>query len=690
VYETAFGNTGEVKKLLERGATVDYRTSPENMTPLIIAASSGYTDIVTLLIQYKAQINARMIRNDTALKWAAYNGHLETVKVLLRHKADIHVKDVEGYTALLDAARRGYHEIAKLLLSNGANVNDMDNYGRTAYSIAKQHNFSDVMQVLVDFKADTELGDEAIEKTMYELIEKVLALPLSKEAKKELRSLIRQMEQNPHGSEKGNIKAYLDFVFALPWDKKTVDNLDLVNAKKVLDADHYGLKDVKEKILDYIATLSFSKTGKAPIICLVGPPGIGKTSLCKSIATALGRKYERMAVGGLHDEAELRGHRRTYIGARPGRIVAAIKKAESLNPLIVIDEIDKMSGSNYHGDPYAAMLEILDPEQNNNFRDNYLEIPMDLSQVLFIATANDASAIPHALRDRMEIIYLSSYSHEEKLEIAQHHLVQQAVKDAGLESKKVIIQKEVLMRLIKDYSHEAGVRQVKRNLAKLMSKIARALVEQKKMPTLDVKTLEKYLGPALLSIDDTDHEHRIGVCNGLYASYLGGGATKIEALLVPRSASESPLTVTGQLHTIAQESAQTVLSYARSIAPRFGITNDPFATHALHLNWSDKTFSGVEGPSAGIAMLTATISAITGKQVNAHYAMTGALNLRGYVMPIGGLKDKILGAKRCGMKYVIIPHENKRDLDELDEYVTNDIKIIMVKHVDEVLKMVLM
>ncbi len=684
------GDHTRVQELIKKGANIELRDN-QGATPLILAARLGNNTIVKILLKNKADINAvDSYFKDTALNWACYNGHKNVVETLIANKADIHIRDRDGYTALMDAVSNGHIHIVELLIKHGARIDDQSYRGYTAFSLAKIKDYTDIVELLRKHNADEELGEEIINLNIEKSLAKLNDIPMPKETKKEVRRSIIQQEDNK-SSDKHSIQEYINLIFSLPWGKVSTDNFDIKHAKAILDEDHYGMTEVKDKILDFIATLNFRKDGKAPILCLVGPPGTGKTSIARSIARALGRKYERIALGGLHDEALLRGHSRTYIASRPGVIIKAIKHAQTLNPVIVLDEIDKLNqASGSHGDPTAAMLEVLDPEQNKEFRDNYLEAPFDLSRVLFIATANDLSAIPWALRDRMEIIEISSYSEHEKLAIAERYLLKKVIQEAGLEGKKISINQEILKKIIKDYSREAGVRGLQRILAKLMAKIARELIENNKLVTLDTHNLKKYLGPKEGLDEDIDDEPRVGVVNGLYWSAAGGGLSKIEIIAVPRTKGEPPLKLTGQLQTVAQESAETVISYARAHAKEFAIDDAMFVENSIHINWVSKYFMPVDGPSAGVAMLVATISALTKRPVNPTYAMTGAINLRGQVMPIGGLKEKILGAKRCGIQRIFIPHENKRDLDELDKFVTEGVEIILVKHVDEVLKRVLM
>lgn len=529
-----------------------------------------------------------------------------------------------------------------------------------------------------------ELGEDDAEE-IEALRVKLDQMDAAEEIKSEVRRQLSRLERTaPDSMEATVIRNYLEWVFALPWGIETVDNLDLGNAQTVLDDDHHGLGPIKDRILDFISVRNLKQDGYAPILCFVGPPGTGKTSLGKSIAKSLGRAYARISLGGVKDEAEIRGHRRTYVGAMPGRFIQALRKAGSSNPVIIIDELDKI-GMDFRGDPSAAMLEVLDPHQNKTFYDNYLGIPFDLSKIMFIATANSLDSVSGPLKDRMEIIELSGYTTEEKMQIAKKHLVRKAVADAGLENQPVKLSDAVLHNIITMYTRESGVRQCERLVRKLCSKIARTLVETKKLVTIDNKNIERFLGPRKFLADDLHHQDQVGVTNGLAWTPFGGEMLKIEALLMP---GKGRLTLTGQLGDVMKESAQAALSYARCHAKDFGINDRAFTHFDLHIHVPAGAVPK-DGPSAGITMLTSILSALTDRPINAKYAMTGELNLRGEVMPIGGVKDKILAAKRNKMGHVILPSQNKNDLIGIEE-IAQDINVIWVKHANEVLEHVLM
>lgn len=528
-----------------------------------------------------------------------------------------------------------------------------------------------------------ELGEDDAEE-IDDMRAKLDGFQLTEEVKLEVSRQINRLERTaPDSMEAAVIRNYLDWVFSLPWGKETVDNLDIAHAKRVLDEDHYGLKEIKDKILDFISIRILKHDGYTPILCLVGPPGTGKTSLGKSIARSIGREYARISLGGVKDEAEIRGHRRTYVGAMPGRFIQAMRKAGSMNPVIIIDELDKI-GSDFRGDPSAAMLEVLDPQQNKTFYDNYMGIPFDLSKVMFIATANSIESLSGPLRDRMEIIELSGYTIEEKLNITKKHLVRKALADSGLHEKNIEFSDAVLDDLIVNYTKEAGVRQVDRIVRTLCSKIARSYVEKNELITLSANNLENLLGPRKFLQDDIIFKDQVGISNGLAWTALGGEMLKIEAVLMP---GKGKLILTGQLGDVMKESAQAALSYARSHAKDFGIDGKAFTNNDLHIHVPAGAIPK-DGPSAGITMLTSILSTLTQRPINSNYAMTGELNLRGEVMPIGGVKEKILAAKRNKVSHVILPSKNKNDLVGMED-ITQGINVIWVQHADEVIEHVL-
>lgn len=514
---------------------------------------------------------------------------------------------------------------------------------------------------------------------------KLLELPLTDEVKLEITRQISRLEKtSPESMEAAVTRTYLEWILALPWGVETIDNLDLVNAKKILDEDHYGLKDIKDRILDYISIRQLKKDGNAPILCFAGPPGTGKTSLAKSIAKSLGRNYYRISLGGVKDEAEIRGHRRTYVGAMPGRFIQGIRKSGSQNPVFNIDEIDKI-GSDFRGDPSAAMLEVLDPQQNKTFYDNYLGVPFDLSKVLFIATANNLESLSEPLRDRMEIITLAGYTLEEKVSIAKKYLIKKAVCESGLEKHTIEWSDDLISDLIANYTREAGVRELERLIKKLCSKAARMLVEKGEILPFNSLNLEQHLGPRRFIDTDEYNKHDIGITNGLAWTSCGGEIIKVEAVVMP---GKGKLILTGSLGNVMRESAQAALSYIKAHATEFKIEPTMFTKYDMHIHVPGGAIPK-DGPSAGVTLLSSMLSALTKRPINAEYAMTGEINLRGNVMPIGGVKEKILAAKRNKVPHVILPILNQKDLVGCEE-VINGIEVIWVNHAQEVLTRVLM
>lgn len=499
---------------------------------------------------------------------------------------------------------------------------------------------------------------------------------------KELGRLAKMPPMTPEGAV---IRTYIDSLLALPWGKFTKDNFDIDKAQDILDKDHYGLKKVKERILEYLAVRALSKSTRGPILCLVGPPGVGKTSLASSIAKAIKRKFTRISLGGVRDEAEIRGHRRTYIGSMPGRIIHGMQTCGCMNPVFLLDEIDKMA-SDFRGDPASALLEVLDPEQNNSFSDHFIEFPFDLSHVFWIVTANAVDTIPQALLDRLEIIQLSSYTDEEKVKIAQLHLLPKELKLNGLEKYKVSVSEKAIRRVIHDYTREAGVRNLERKLAGICRKVAFKIVKGKgKGAQVTEKNLEKYLGPVIYLDDDISLKSSVGVANGLAWTSVGGELLKVEVLAFK---GKGNLTLTGQLGDVMKESAQAGYTYIRSRAEALGIPANFGETMDIHIHLPEGAVPK-DGPSAGVTMVTAMVSALTGKKVKGKLAMTGEISLSGKVWPVGGIKEKMLAAYRYGVKTALLPKRNMQDLDELPENIRKEMQFIPVEHLDDVLKLAL-
>lgn len=499
------------------------------------------------------------------------------------------------------------------------------------------------------------------------------------------KELDRLYKMPPMMAESGVIRNYVETLLALPWGIYGKDNFDLKHAEKVLNKDHYGLEKVKERILEYLAVRALTKSGKGPILCLVGPPGVGKTSLAQSVARAIDRKFTRMSLGGVHDEAEIRGHRRTYIGAMPGRIIHGMQTCGVMNPVFLLDEVDKMS-SDFRGDPASALLEVLDPEQNNTFSDHYVEIPFDLSQVFWIVTANTVETIPPALLDRMEVVQLSSYTEDEKVKIAELHLLPKERQNNGLTAKTLSITEDALRMIIRGYTREAGVRNLERKIAAVCRKTALRIVNgEAKSAKVTAKNLHKYLGKVIYLEDDVSLEAAAGICTGLAWTRVGGELLKVEVVACK---GKGHLALTGQLGDVMKESAQAGYTYIRSRADELGLGKDFYETTDIHIHLPEGAIPK-DGPSAGITMATAMISALTGRKVKKNLAMTGEITLSGRVLPVGGIKEKFLAAHRYGVKTIIMPAKNEQDLEELPANVRAKMHFIPVKHMDEVLKIAL-
>lgn len=499
------------------------------------------------------------------------------------------------------------------------------------------------------------------------------------------KELDRLYKMPPMMAESAVIRSYLDALLSLPWKKFTEDNFDLKLAKKILNADHYGLEKVKKRILEYLAVRALTKQIKGPILCLVGPPGVGKTSLARSIAKAINRKFTRISLGGVRDEAEIRGHRRTYIGAMPGRIIHGMQTCGCANPVFLLDEVDKMN-ADFRGDPASALLEVLDPEQNANFSDHYIEFPFDLSNVFWIVTANTVETIPPALLDRMEVIQLASYTDDEKAKIAELHLIPKERELHGLTEKTISFTDEAVHRIIRDYTREAGVRNLERKIAAICRKAAHRLVTEKiKTVQVNAKTLHNFLGPIIFLESDLTAKSEIGICTGLAWTSIGGELLKVE---VAATAGKGGLLLTGQLGDVMKESAQAGYTYIRSRAKELGLDEKFYENTDVHIHLPEGAIPK-DGPSAGITMVTAMVSALTGKHIRAGIAMTGEITLSGRVLPVGGIKEKMLAANRYGVKKVLLPKLNMQDLEELPKNVRNAISFIPVSHMDEVLELAL-
>lgn len=581
-------------------------------------------------------------------------------------------------TRLEKVARYLAHEIKILELERKI-------VGRTQESIDKTMRES----ILREKKRaiEKELGEDEENKEIRELAEKIKKARMPDEvrekAEKELKRLSQMSTFNPEASY---LRTYLDWLVELPWSLKSPNNTDLKKAEKILDEDHYGLKKIKERIVEYLAVHKLAGKIKGPIICFVGPPGVGKTSIGKSIARALGRKFVRISLGGLRDEAEIRGHRRTYVGALPGRIIQGIKEAGTKNPVFMLDEIDKV-GTDFRGDPSAALLEALDPEQNNSFSDHYLEVPFDLSDTMFITTANILDTIPPALRDRMEVIHFPGYTEDEKFRIAQDFLWKKQLEAHGLKDGQAEITNEVLHTIIQRYTREAGVRNLEREIAAILRKIAKKIAEKRtKKEKIAAKNLAKFLGPAKFTAWLAEKKDEMGMATGLAWTEAGGDILFIEVALMP---GKGQLLLTGHLGEVMKESCQAAMSYVRSRAKQLGLPEKFYQKIDVHVHVPEGAVPK-DGPSAGIAIATALVSALTKVPVRREVGMTGEITLRGRVLEIGGIKEKLIAAHRAGLKVVILPKDNKKDLEEdIPKNVLQDLKFVFVKHVDEVLEVAL-
>ncbi|RHS82200.1 endopeptidase La [Firmicutes bacterium AM43-11BH] len=528
-----------------------------------------------------------------------------------------------------------------------------------------------------------ELGEDSTISDAEEFESATKKLNAPKEVKEKLFKEIKRFKSSMNSpAEIGVIRTYIETLLEMPWNKTVKENTDLAYAEKILDADHYGLEQVKERVLEFLAVRTLTKKGESPILCLVGPPGTGKTSIARSLARALQKPYVRISLGGVRDEAEIRGHRRTYVGAMPGRIANGLKTAGVKNPVMLLDEIDKVS-SDYKGDTFSALLEVLDSEQNSKFQDHYMEVPLDLSEVLFIATANSLQTIPRPLLDRMEIIEISSYTENEKLHIAEEHLIPKQLEKHGLTSDTLSISKRAIWKIAENYTKEAGVRRMEREIGNICRKTAKEiLTTDKKKISVTEKNLHKYLGKEKYKYQMANPVDEVGIVRGLAWTSVGGDTLQIEVNVMP---GKGEIALTGQLGDVMKESAGAGISYIRSVSEKYEIAADFFEKHDIHVHIPEGAVPK-DGPSAGITMATAILSAITARKVRADLAMTGEITLRGRVLPIGGLKEKLLAAKNAGIKTVLVPKENQVDVEELSSEITKGLEIIPVESMDEVLK----
>ena len=531
-----------------------------------------------------------------------------------------------------------------------------------------------------------ELGEDSTVSDAEEFENELKELEAPKEVKEKLKKEINRFKSSINSpSENAVIRTYIETLLEMPWDKASEDNEDIAYAKQVLEEDHYGLEQVKERILEFLAVRTLTKKGSSPILCLVGPPGTGKTSIAKSLARAMKKKYVRISLGGVRDEAEIRGHRKTYVGAMPGRLANGIRTAGVKNPVMLLDEIDKVS-TDYKGDTFSALLEVLDSEQNSRFRDHYLEVPLDLSEVMFITTANTLQTIPRPLLDRMEVIEISSYTENEKLHIAQEHLIPKQLEQHGLSAEQLSFSRHAVWKMARNYTKEAGVRQLEREIGNVCRKAAKEILttDRKKISVTD-RNIQKFLGKEKYSYQMVNPEPEIGIVRGLAWTSVGGDTLQIEVNVMPGG---GEIMLTGQLGDVMKESARTGISYIRSVSRKYGIADDFFEKHDIHVHIPEGAVPK-DGPSAGITMATAMLSAVTERRVRADLAMTGEVTLRGRVLPIGGLKEKLLAAKNAGMKTVLVPKKNKADVEEISAEITRGLEILYVESMDEVLEQAL-
>lgn len=642
--------TRRLYKLTEEFLDLYDRFSPETLTSLLAIENPGeMADVIASNFPLKPQLKQEVLDE------LRIDSRLERLIAILSNEVDI-----------LSIERQIMDKVQSNLDDN-----------------QREYVLREKLKVIHEELGDGEASDRDINKYRSEIESRSLPQYVKDKLEEEFNKL---SGTHPHSQEYGVIQNYIETVLSLPWDKKTDDRLDPEEAKAILDRDHCGLDKVKERIIEYIAVRKLSGHPKSNILCLVGPPGTGKTSIAVSLAEALGRKYTRISLGGVQNESEIRGHRKTYIGAMPGRIIAALKQAGSSNPLMLFDEIDKMS-RDYSGDPASAMLEVFDPEQNKSFRDHFIELPFDLSDTIFIATANSLDTIPHPLLDRMDIIEVGGYTYEEKAEIAKKHLIPKQRRLHGLKASQLKISSSALQMITENYTRESGVRSLERRIAQICRKTAVQITTGKsESVSIGTKNLSDFLGKPVYHYEKTDSHNQIGIVTGLAWTESGGDTLCIEVNTMPGN---GKLELTGNLGDVMQESAKTALSYVRSCTFKYGIPQDFYKKTDIHIHVPEGAIPK-DGPSAGITMATALISALSGRPVNHLAAMTGEITLRGRVLPIGGLKEKTLAAFRIGIKTIVIPYENKPDYDELPAKVKDNIHFIFAKNMDKVLETVLM
>ena len=652
---------------------------PEEITPQILALKRS---VETAFDEY-AELTHKL--NGETLGTVKEIDDLSTFADIVASHLDIKIEEKQELLEMLDVCERLNKlyevlireiEIMKIEQDISAKVKSQVNQNQKEYYLREQ------MRAIQD-----ELGiDEDVENEQNEWLKKLEALHLPEKTHQKIEKEIKRFaKMQPMSAESTVSRTYIETILALPWNESSESEVDLKRAEEILEEDHYGLEKVKDRILEYIAVMKLTESLKGPILCLVGPPGVGKTSIARSIARSLNREFFRMSLGGVRDEAEIRGHRRTYIGAIPGRIISGLKDAGTNNPVFLFDEVDKI-GADYKGDPASALLEVLDPEQNKDYTDHYLEVPFDLSKVMFITTANTVETIPRPLLDRMEIIEVSGYTEEEKLAIADRYLIPKKVKEHGLKEENITITEGAVRDLINYYTRESGVRNLEREIANLCSKTARKMVSgEAESFEITSENLSDYLGKKKYRYDIIKGETEVGVTTGLAWTIVGGDTLFIETTVVPGT---GKLVLTGQLGEVMQESAKAGISYIRSIAGELGIKEDFYKTQDLHIHIPEGA-TPKDGPSAGVTMCTAMISTLTNTPVRKDIAMTGEITLRGKVLPVGGIKEKVLAAHRAGIRKVLLPADNKADIDDIPEKVRNEIEFVLISNAKEALDQVL-